>query len=190
MQTTGCGHVRIIAGTLRGSKLPVAERDGLRPTADRTRETLFNWLAMKLAGRKVLDGFAGSGVLGFEAASRGASEVVLLERDAITAASLRASQERLKVAGMRIIQVDALTWLSANADQQFDGVFLDPPFADAPWPKLWPLLLPMLSDGAWVFIETGIDSELELPPGLLSEKFGKSRHSKYLLAQWHKPVIG
>lgn len=190
MQTTGQGHVRIIAGTLRGSKLPVADRDGLRPTADRTRETLFNWLAMKLAGRKVLDVFAGSGALGFEAASRGAAEVVLLERDAIAAASLRASQERLKVDGMRIIQTDALAWLAANATERFDGVFLDPPFASALWPQLWPLLLPVLADGAWVYVETAINSEIELPPGLHPEKIGKSRHSKYLLAQWHKPSIG
>ena len=92
MRTTGQGHVRIIACTLRGSKLPVVDRDGLRPTPDRTRETLFNWLTMKLAGRRVLDVFAGSGALGFEAASRGASEVVLLEHDASAAANLRACQ--------------------------------------------------------------------------------------------------
>lgn len=190
MRTTGQGHVRIIAGTLRGSKLPVVERDGLRPTPDRTRETLFNWLAMKLAGRRVLDVFAGSGALGFEAASRGAAEVVLLEHDAAAAANLRACQERLKVGGMQVVQTDALAWLSANAGQQFDGVFLDPPFASAIWPRLWPQLLPVLVEGAWVYVEIASDAEWDLPPGLHPEKSGKTRHSKYLLAQWHKPVNG
>ena len=190
MQTTGQGHVRIIAGSLRGSKLPVPVRDGLRPTPDRTRETLFNWLAMKIAGRRVLDAFAGSGVLAFEAASRGAVEVVLLERDAAAAESLRASQERLKVTGMRIVQTDALTWLAANAGQQFDGVFLDPPFASALWPQIWPLLLPVLADGAWIYVESAVDVEVILPVGLLPYKSGKSKHSKYLLAQWHKTAIG
>jgi 16S rRNA (guanine966-N2)-methyltransferase len=113
-----------------------------------------------------------------------------LERDAIAAASLRTSQERLKVDGMRIIQTDALAWLAANVEERFDGVFLDPPFASALWPQLWPLLLPVLADGAWVYVETAINSEIELPPGLHPEKIGKSRHSKYLLAQWHKPSIG
>lgn len=190
MQTTGQGHVRIIAGTLRGSKLPVLASDGLRPTSDRTRETLFNWLAMKLAGRRVLDAFAGSGALGFEAASRGAAEVVLLERDAGAAANLRASQERLKVSDMRIVQTDALAWLSANTGEKFDGVFLDPPFASMPWPRLWPLLLPVLADGAWIYLETAVDHDPELPDGVLPYKSGKSRHSKYLLAQWHKTAIG
>ena len=190
MQTTGQGHVRIIAGTLRGSKLPVPARDGLRPTPDRTRETLFNWLAMKIAGRRVLDAFAGSGALGFEAASRGAAEVVLLERDAAAAESLRASQERLKVAGMHIIQTDALSWLGATIGQHFDGVFLDPPFASALWPQIWPLLLPLLSDGAGVYMETAVDDEVILPAGLVPYKSGKSKHSKYLLAQWHKTAIG
>lgn len=190
MRTTGQGHVRIIAGTLRGSKLPVVERDGLRPTPDRTRETLFNWLTMKLAGRRVLDVFAGSGALGFEAASRGAGEVVLLEQDAAAVANLRACQERLKVSNMRILQTDAIAWLSANAGEQFDGVFLDPPFASTLWPQLWPVLLPLLADGAWVYVETASDAEENLPIGLHSEKSGKTKHSKYLLAQWHKPVNG
>jgi 16S rRNA (guanine966-N2)-methyltransferase len=180
VQTTGQGHVRIIAGTLRGSKLPVPVREGLRPTPDRTRETLFNWLAMKIAGRRVLDVFAGSGALGFEAASR----------DAAAADSLRASQERLNVAGLRIIQTDALSWLGANSDQHFDGVFLDPPFASALWPQIWPLLLPLLSDGAWLYMETAVEDEVILPAGLVPYKSGKSKHSKYLLAQWHKTAIG
>ena len=90
------GHVRVIAGSLRGSKLPVADLPGLRPTGDRARETLFNWLQNEIAGRQVLDAFAGSGALGFEAASRGAADVLLLERDARLANSLRESATRLQ----------------------------------------------------------------------------------------------
>lgn len=190
MRTTGQGHVRIIAGTLRGSKLRVVERDGLRPTPDRTRETLFNWLAVKLAGRRVLDAFAGSGALGFEAASRGAADVILLENDPSVADNLRACQERLKITGMRIVQTDALAWLSANAGEKFDGVFLDPPFASDFWPRLWPLLLPLLVEGAWVYVEMASEAEWNLPLGMRPEKSGKTRHSKYLLAKWHKPMNG
>lgn len=189
MQTTGQGHVRIIAGTLRGSKLPVLVRAGLRPTADRTRETLFNWLAMKIAGRRVLDAFSGSGALGFEAASRGAAEVVLLERDAAVADSLCASRERLKISNMPIIQIDALSWLAANREQRFDGVFLDPPFASGLWADIWLQVLPVLAEGAWVYVEVGVDQTVVLPAGLHLLKSGKSRNSKYLLAKWHKPAI-
>ena len=91
---------------------------------------------------------------------------------------------------MRIVQTDALAWLSANAGEKFDGVFLDPPFASALWYRLWSLLLPLLADGAWVYVEMASDAEWDLPPGLQSEKSGKTRNSKYLLAQWHKPVNG
>ena len=87
------GQVRIIAGTLRGSKLPVLDMPGLRPSGDRARETLFNWLQHEVAGRRVLDLFAGSGALGFEAVSRGAAHVVLLERDGLLAQSLRDSAD-------------------------------------------------------------------------------------------------
>ena len=87
-------EVRLIGGALKRSKLPVADRPGLRPTPDRVRETLFNWLGQDLTGWRVLDAFAGSGALGFEAASRGAAEVLLLERDPALARSLQASQVR------------------------------------------------------------------------------------------------
>ena len=121
-------EVRIVGGQWKRSKLPVADKPGLRPTPDRVRETLFNWLGADLDGWRCLDAFAGSGALGFEAASRGASEVLLLERDRALAASLNQSRERLKASSLRIECTDALGWMAACAPQRFEIVFVDPPF--------------------------------------------------------------
>lgn len=122
-------EVRIIGGQWKRSKLPVADAPGLRPTPDRVRETLFNWLGHDLSGWRCLDAFAGSGALGFEAASRGASEVVLLERDRNLAQSLTQTAQRLKaVTTMRIECADALAWMVRCAPARFEVVFIDPPF--------------------------------------------------------------
>lgn len=109
------GFVRIIGGTWRRQRLPIPAAPGLRPTPDRVRETLFNWLGQDLTGWRVLDAFAGSGALGFEAASRGAAEVVLLERDAALVRALRSSRERLQAVQVRIEGADALPWMAAAA---------------------------------------------------------------------------
>jgi 16S rRNA (guanine966-N2)-methyltransferase len=124
-------EVRIIGGLWKRSKLPVADRPGLRPTPDRVRETLFNWLGQTLDGWRCLDAFAGTGALGFEAASRGAAEVVLLERDPALVAQLAASKARLGAAAVRIERSDALQWMARAAPDAFELVLLDPPF-DAP----------------------------------------------------------
>ncbi len=121
-------EVRLIGGSLRRSKLPVLDRPGLRPTPDRVRETLFNWLGQDLAGWRVLDAFAGSGALGFEAASRGAAEVLLLERDAQLVESLRASRQRLGTTMLQVQQAEAVRWMAAGAPQSYELVLLDPPF--------------------------------------------------------------
>jgi hypothetical protein len=105
-------EVRVIGGAWKKSKLPVADRPGLRPTPDRVRVTLFNWLGQTLAGWRCVDAFAGSGALGFEAASRGAAEVVLLERDPVLVASLTATRQRLGAEAVRIERADALQWLA------------------------------------------------------------------------------
>ena len=123
-------EVRIIGGQWKRTKLPVADRPGLRPTPDRVRETLFNWLGQDLSGWRCIDAFAGSGALGFEAASRGAAEVVLLERDPVLVSELRATQQRLGAATTTVERVDALTWLARSVPDAFDLVFLDPPFDD------------------------------------------------------------
>lgn len=122
------GEVRLIGGRWKRSKLPVAAREGLRPTPDRVRETLFNWLGQDLTGWRCLDAFAGSGALGFEAASRGAREVLMLERDAGLAAGLRATQARLGADMVRVEVTDAVGWMARHAGDAFDLVLVDPPF--------------------------------------------------------------
>ena len=123
-------EVRIIGGQWKRTKLPVADRPGLRPTPDRVRETVFNWLGQDLSGWRCVDAFAGSGALGFEAASRGAADVVLLERDPALAAQLRATQQRLGATTVTVERVDALAWLARCGPESFDLVFVDPPFDD------------------------------------------------------------
>ncbi len=121
-------EIRIIGGQWKRSKLAVLDRPGLRPTPDRVRETLFNWLGQDLTGWRCLDAFAGSGALGFEAASRGAAEVVMIERDAALQRQLREVRERLKATQVRIDGGDALAWMGRCEAERFDLVFLDPPF--------------------------------------------------------------
>ena len=121
-------EVRIIGGRFKRSKLPVADRPGLRPTPDRVRETLFNWLGQDLSGWRCLDAFAGSGALGFEAASRGAQRVVLLERDARLVRALQATQQRLHADAVCVERADALAWMARSEPAAFDLVLLDPPF--------------------------------------------------------------
>ncbi len=122
------GKLRIIAGQWRGRKLSVPDRPGLRPTGDRARETLFNWIGPRIIGARVLDLFAGSGVLGLEAASRGANRVVMVERDRLALEALRSGPLRWPGAEViEIAQADALSWLK-QASGPFDLVLLDPPF--------------------------------------------------------------
>lgn len=122
------GELRIIAGTLRGRRWPVPDVPGLRPTPDRVRETLFNWLAPHVAGRRVLDLFAGSGALGFEALSRGAAGVTFVEQHRDALALLRQTVQRFGLATARIEAVDALAFLRTQPPAAWDLVFLDPPF--------------------------------------------------------------
>lgn len=120
-------QLRIIAGRWRGRRLAFPDVAGLRPTPDRVRETLFNWLTPLLPGARCLDLFAGSGALGFEAASRGAARVVMVEREAQAAAALRAHSAVLAASQVQVIAADAPTYLMGAA-QAYDIVLLDPPF--------------------------------------------------------------
>lgn len=148
-------EVRIIGGQWRRSLLPVADRPGLRPTPDRVRETLFNWLGQQLDGWRVLDAFAGSGALGFEAASRGAAEVLLLEQDPALVASLKASRERLKAQSLQVLRQDAMAWMRAAAPARFELVLLDPPFAAGlAEPALQAAARLLVPDGL-VYLESG-----------------------------------
>ncbi|OUS14001.1 16S rRNA (guanine(966)-N(2))-methyltransferase RsmD [Gammaproteobacteria bacterium 53_120_T64] len=127
------GQVRIIAGQCRGRRITFPAVAGLRPTGDRLRETLFNWLATELRGARCLDLFAGSGALGLEAASRGASEVILLELNNSAARALGDNIELLKLTSATALNDSALNWLQhyPRDNKPFDIIFLDPPF-DSP----------------------------------------------------------
>lgn len=157
-------QLRIIGGSWRGRKLVFATLPGLRPTPDRVRETLFNWLAPVIRGARCLDLFAGSGALGFEAASRGAAHCVLVERDARAVQVLREQVSRLGARQMQVVEADAPAWLSV-APQPFDIVFLDPPYRAGLLPECVDLLegSGWLAPEAWIYLETGRGTPLELP---------------------------
>jgi 16S rRNA (guanine(966)-N(2))-methyltransferase RsmD len=155
-------EVRIVGGQWKRSRLPVADRPGLRPTPDRVRETLFNWLGQDLSGWRCLDAFAGSGALGFEAASRGAAEVVLLERDATLVQSLRLTAQRLHAANLWIECADAIGWMARAAPASFDLVLLDPPFEAGIGDAALAAALPLAAPGGRVYVEAG--AALAAPP--------------------------
>ena len=176
------GHVRIIGGDWRGTRLPVVDAPGLRPTADRVRETLFNWLQPKLHGARVLDPFAGSGALGLEALSRGAREAWLVERDPRLAGMLRDTVTRLKADNRaHVAQADALAWLRVPLHGRFDIAFLDPPFAAGLWPEVLAVLPAWLAGDAWLYVEAPVDAAPALPPGWAMHREGRTREVRYAL---------
>jgi 16S rRNA (guanine966-N2)-methyltransferase len=146
-------EVRIIGGIWRRSLLPVPDLPGLRPTPDRVRETLFNWLGQDLSGWRCLDAFAGSGALGFEAASRGAIEVVLIEADARQVDRLRGSQDRLGATALRIERADALAWMARGRGGPFDLVLLDPPFGLGLAKRALRAALPLTAPRGLIYLE-------------------------------------
>jgi 16S rRNA (guanine(966)-N(2))-methyltransferase RsmD len=125
---TAPNQVRIIGGQWKRTRLDVLDRPGLRPTPDRVRETLFNWLGHDLAGWRCVDAFAGTGALGLEAASRGAADVLLVESEGVLVDQLRAVIARLEAANVRVQRGNALSVVSALPAASVDLVFLDPPF--------------------------------------------------------------
>ena len=145
-------EVRIIGGTWRTRRVRFPDRPGLRPTPDRVRETLFNWLGQDLTGRDCLDLFAGSGALGFEAASRGARSVKMVESDAATWRALQENCEMLAAKTVTAVRADALEFLKNHQDR-YHAVFLDPPFADDHWPQLLARLPQHLVAGGLVYCE-------------------------------------
>jgi len=157
------GKLRIIGGKWRSRLLPIVDLPGLRPTTDRVRETLFNWLQNDLPGAHCLDLFAGSGALGFEAASRGAASVILLEKQKRAADTLTANISALKAQHIKLLQCDALSWLNSKPSGRFDIVFIDPPFDSDYLAQIITLLenLPSLSESACIYLET--DSKQALP---------------------------
>ena len=149
----GAGEIRIIGGAWKRTRLPVAQRPGLRPTPDRVRETLFNWLGQDLSGWRCLDAFAGTGALGFEAASRGAASVQLVESDAALVVQLHTLQQRLQATAMRVQRGDGVAALKQAAPASLDLVLLDPPFdSDFFTPALQAAAQAVAADG-FVYLE-------------------------------------
>lgn len=150
------GQLRIIAGAWRGRKLHFTEQKDLRPTPDRVRETLFNWLQFDIAGSSCLDCFAGSGALGFEAASRGASKVTLVDGNNEVIADLQANQKRLQADAIEIVSQDVIQLLHTPGKRAYDLVFLDPPFQSDLLQQSVALLEQeqWLSNHAKIYIET------------------------------------
>jgi 16S rRNA (guanine966-N2)-methyltransferase len=146
--------LRIIAGVHRGRRLRFPAGVEIRPTPDRVRETLFNWLQPRIDQARVLDLFAGSGALGFEAASRGAKQVVMVERERGACAALEANRKTLAATPVEIVRADALDFLRGGRGV-YDVVFLDPPFSNDLWGALFELLPRCLAKGAVVYRESG-----------------------------------
>ena len=175
------GKLRIIGGKYRSRVLRVAARPGLRPTPDRVRETLFNWLGQDLSGLACLDLFAGSGALGFEAASRGAERVVMVERDRTALAELNRSRAELGAEQVLIVAGDANAFL-AREKECFDVVFLDPPFRQNAVPDLLAKLPPRLLRGARVYVESGAPVAVLWPWTELKQ--ARAGQVSYQLLRW------
>lgn len=165
----GDNRVRIIGGQWRGRKLPFPVSEGLRPTGDRIRETLFNWLMTELPHARVLDVFAGSGALGFEALSRGAGHCVMLEKTPAVAASLKQNAQTLAANNLTIHNGCALAWIAQANCEPFDVVFIDPPFAAA---ELNPAAIAaqlaargLLAEDALIYVEQPRTAPPPLPAG-------------------------
>lgn len=168
MKKGKAGSVRIIGGEWRGTRLPVPDLPGLRPSGDRGRETLFNWLQMHIRGSRCADLFAGSGVLGLEAASRGAAAVTLIEKSGKAATVLRENLRRLDARQVEVLETDACSWLAACEARSLDIVFVDPPFGSGLEIRALELLSQRncLVSGGFAYLETGRETPVSAPgPG-------------------------
>jgi 16S rRNA (guanine(966)-N(2))-methyltransferase RsmD len=163
----GNKYIRIVGGQYRRTPIVVPDVETLRPTPDRVRETLFNWLnhlwAGEFADKQVLDLFAGSGALGFEAASRGVAHVQMVERDKTAASALRTLRDKLKADMIRIHVGDAMQVAERMDASRFDLILLDPPFGQGWLPRLWPILPGILSEHGLVYVEA--ETPIEAPEG-------------------------
>jgi 16S rRNA (guanine966-N2)-methyltransferase len=179
------GQLRIVAGNWRSRLLQIADVPGLRPTSQRIRETLFNWLAPRIHGARCLDLCAGTGALGLEALSRGASSVVFVEQSPVAAKTLEANITSLKASGTELRNMDARQYLRGPVAEAFDVVFLDPPFAAALHDELCRLLAGQhwLAEGARIYIETDKHQpEVRLPENWRVLKDKTAGNVRYILA--------
>ncbi len=171
-------RLRIIGGEWRSRIVKFPDAPGLRPTPDRVRETLFNWLGQRLDGQACLDLFAGSGALGFEAPSRGAARVVMVERDRETCRMLREAARELGAEGLEIVEGDALGFL-ARAGERFDCAFVDPPYASDLAPQAMERLAARLNPGARVYVESA--KPLAAPPPWRAVREGRAGAVRFAL---------
>ena len=178
---SSAGSVRVIGGKYRSRRLRVPQRPGLRPTPDRVRQTLFNWLGQDLSGLACLDLFAGSGALGFEAASRGAARVVMVEKDRAAATELESNRAALDASQVSIVNGDAVVFLGRESGQ-FDVVFLDPPFRQNAVPAILEKLPPRLGPDARVYVES--DAPVEVAAPWKELKRARAGQVSYQLLQW------
>jgi len=184
-------QIRVIAGRWRGRRLQFPDLPGLRPTPDRVRETLFNWLAPALPGARCLDLFAGSGALGIEALSRGAAEVVFVERHPVAIRALRENLARLNGAGARIEQAEALAWLR-QPGTPFEIALLDPPFGEGLLEPVCALLERggWLAPTAWIYLEAEAEAgPPSLPAGWAPHREKIAGAVTYRLARRENPVF-
>ena len=172
----------MIGGMYRSRLIRVPLRPGLRPTPDRVRETLFNWLGQELGGLACLDLYAGSGALGFEAASRGAARVVMVEKDRAAAAELERNRAALEASQVTIVKGDAAAFLGREPGR-FDVVFLDPPFRQNAVPAILAMLPPRLEPDARVYVES--DAPVEVVAPWTELKRARAGQVSYQLLQWH-----
>ncbi len=180
------GQLRIVAGNWRSRLLQIADVPGLRPTAERIRETLFNWLSPRLHGARCLDLCAGTGALGIEALSRGALRVVFVERSPVATKTLKANIASLSASGAEVLNIDALKYLAGSNIEAFDIVFIDPPFADDLQHELCRLLAEQqwLADDARVYVEMDRDQpDLRLPENWQELKNRTTGNVRYVLAK-------
>ena len=179
------GRLRIVAGNWRSRLLDIADVPGLRPTSERIRETLFNWLAPALHGSRCLDLYAGTGALGLEALSRGAATAVFVERSPVAARQLQKNIDLLDARGASVVTQGALDYLQREASGPFDLVFLDPPFADDLLEETCRLLAArgLLAAGARVYLEQDrAKPEPRLPDNWTIKKNKTAGNVRYLLA--------
>ncbi len=180
------GRLRIVAGIWRSRLLDIADVEGLRPTSERIRETLFNWLAPGIHGKRCLDLFAGTGALGLEALSRGAGDVVFVEKATRAARTLARNIETLDAEGATVLQQDAEGFLEADGTAPFDLIFLDPPFAEDMLGELCRLIETrgLLAEGGLVYLEQDRAREIAvLPDNWRVLKNKTAGNVRYMLVQ-------
>lgn len=170
------GEVRIIGGQWKRTRLSVAAKPGLRPTPDRVRETLFNWLGQDLTGWRCVDVFAGTGALGFESASRGAVEVLMLENDPALVVQLNKVREKLQAAAVRVERGDGLVVLRRLGAGSMNVVFLDPPFDSGLFEAALPAAAHAVSPEGFVYLEAPVKwtDETLAPSGLSVHRYLKA----------------